>query len=77
MALSNDIRYAFRQLRNRPGLTIVVVATLGLCIGANSAIYSVLDAVLFRRIHRCAHCADPDRRRRWAQTEEADDSSGA
>jgi predicted permease len=48
MALANDIRYALRQLRNHPGLTVVVVATLGLCIGANTAIYSVLDAVLLR-----------------------------
>ena len=48
MALANDIRFALRQLRNHPGLTVVVVATLGLCIGANTAIYSVLDAVLLR-----------------------------
>ncbi len=48
MAFANDIRFALRQLRNHPGLTVVVVATLGLCIGANTAIYSVLDAVLLR-----------------------------
>jgi predicted permease len=48
MAFAKDIRYALRQLRNHPGLTVIVVATLGLCIGANTAIYSVLDAVLLR-----------------------------
>jgi predicted permease len=48
MAVANEIRYALRQLRNHPGLTVVVVATVGLCIGANTAIYSVLDAVLLR-----------------------------
>jgi predicted permease len=48
MGLANDLRFAVRQLRNQPALTAVVVATLGLCIGANTAIYSVLDAVLLR-----------------------------
>ncbi len=48
MALANDARFAIRQLRKNPGLTLIVLATLGLCIGANTAIYSVLDAVLLR-----------------------------
>ncbi len=48
MWLSKDIRFAFRQHRKNLSFTLVVLATLGLCIGANSAIYSVLDAVLFR-----------------------------
>jgi predicted permease len=48
MALANDFRYALRQLRKHTGSTVVVLATLGLCIGANTAIYSVLDAVLLR-----------------------------
>jgi len=48
MTLAADARYAFRQLRGNPGFTIVVLVTLSLCIGANAAIYSVLNAVVFR-----------------------------
>ncbi len=38
--------FALRRLRKSPGFTATVLATLGLCIGANTAIYSVIDAIL-------------------------------
>lgn len=50
MPIWKDLRFALRQLRRSPGFAAVVLATLGLAIGANTAVYSVLDAVLFRGV---------------------------
>jgi predicted permease len=43
-----DLRRIFRSLRKAPGFTAVVVVTLALAIGANTAIFSVIDAALLR-----------------------------
>ena len=45
---SLDVRSAFRELRRRPGFAAAVIATLALGLGANAAVFSVVDQLLFR-----------------------------
>jgi putative ABC transport system permease protein len=60
-ALQQDLRYAWRGLRSKPGFTTAVVLALGLGLGANAAMFGIIDRLMFRppaflrapeRVHR-------------------------
>jgi hypothetical protein len=44
----NDLRFAFRQLRNAPAFTTTALATVAICLGANLAVFAVIDSILLR-----------------------------
>src|SRR5438105_10065087 len=44
----NNLRYALRQLRKAPAFTLTALATIAICIGANLAIFAVIDSILLR-----------------------------
>ncbi len=47
-AIARDVRFATRQLRRNPGFTLTVILTLTLAIGANTAVFSMVNALLLR-----------------------------
>ena len=44
----NDLRYALRQLRKAPAFTVAALATVAICLGANLAIFAVINSILLR-----------------------------
>ena len=48
MSLLQDLLYTLRSLRKAPGFSLVVIATLALGIGANTAVFSMIDVLLLR-----------------------------
>ncbi|MBV9302932.1 MAG: ABC transporter permease [Acidobacteriaceae bacterium] len=50
MNLWKNFRFAARQLTKNPAFTLTILLTLGLCIGANTAIYSVVDRLFFKAL---------------------------
>src|SRR5512133_709611 len=65
ISVPRDLRFAVRNLRRAPGFAAVAVVTLALGIGANAAIFSMIDAVLLRQLP----FHEPDRLVRLYETE--------
>src|SRR5947209_3700790 len=47
-SIARDLRFAIRSLKSRPAFTVTIIATLALGIGANTAIFTLVDALVLR-----------------------------
>jgi hypothetical protein len=63
-SISQDLRYGIRQLRLNPGFTLASVLSLALGIGANTAIFTLLDQIVLRGHEEYARHGDYRRLRR-------------
>ena len=66
--IADDLKYGWRQLIKAPGFSITAILTLGLAIGANTAVFSLVDAVLLKSI---AVSAAGTARHAWARSTRA------
>ena len=74
--LTDDLKFGWRQLIKSPGFSLTAILTLGLAIGANTAVFSLVDAVMLRplpypqpdRLARAVAGHPPQRRAGWVRT---------